>query len=102
MDRLDEAKKCAVVIVLGQSLPKWKRSNYRGFLGSSKGEIIMRAFSKWIFRQHRVLRMAFLVMFLGVQLPGTLRELPRLGTARYFSEVESGLRAAAAEAWRGR
>jgi hypothetical protein len=46
--------------------------------------------------------MAFLVMFLGVQLPGTLRELPRLGTARYFSEVESGLRAAAAEAWRGR
>lgn len=62
----------------------------------------MQAFSTWIFRQHRVLRMAFLVMFLGVQLPGTLRELPRLGTARYFSDVGSGLRAAAHEAWNGR
>jgi hypothetical protein len=46
--------------------------------------------------------MAFLVMFLGVQLPGTLRELPRLGTARYFSECSKGIRAAAAEAWIGR
>lgn len=62
----------------------------------------MRAFSKWIFRQHRVLRMAFLVMFLGVQLPGTLRELPRLGTDRYFSECSKGIRTAALEAWNGR
>lgn len=62
----------------------------------------MQAFSTWIFRQHRVLRMAFLVMFLGVQLPGTLRELPRLGTARYFHECSKGIRAAALDAWNGR
>jgi hypothetical protein len=62
----------------------------------------MQAFSKWIFQQHRVLRMAFLVMFLGIQLPGTLKELTRLGTARYFDECSKGIRAAALDAWNGR
>lgn len=62
----------------------------------------MQVFSKWIFQQHRVLRMAFLVMFLGIQLPGTLKELPRLGTDRYFHECSKGIRSAAFEAWNGR
>lgn len=62
----------------------------------------MTAFVKWIYRRNRAVRMVFLAIFLAVQLPMTLTDLPRVGTARYVSEVESGLRAAAAEAWRGR
>lgn len=62
----------------------------------------MTAFVKWIYRRNRAVRMVFLALFLAVQLPMTLTDLPRVGTARYVSEVESGLRAAALEAWRGR
>lgn len=62
----------------------------------------MTAFVKWIYRRNRAVRMVFLVFFLAVQLPMTLTDLPRVGTARYASEVESGLRAAALEAWHGR
>lgn len=36
-----------------------------------------------------------------VQLPLTLAALPRLGTARYVSEVASGISRAFVEAWRG-
>ena len=62
----------------------------------------MMAFSKWIFRQQRYFRMFVLVFVLAAQLPGTLRELPRLGTDRYFSECSKGIRTAALEAWNGR
>lgn len=62
----------------------------------------MTAFVKWIYRRNRPVRMMFLALFLAVQLPMTLTDLPRVGTVRYASEVESGLRAAAAEAWHGR
>jgi len=62
----------------------------------------MQAFSKWIFRQHRYFRMTVLVGVLAAQLPGTLRDLPRLGTTRYFDECSKGIRSAAAEAWNGR
>jgi len=58
----------------------------------------MQAFSKWIFRQHRYFCMAVLAVVLAAQLPGTLKELPRLGTARYFDECEKGIRSAALEA----
>lgn len=36
-----------------------------------------------------------------VQLPLTLIDLPRLGTARYVSEVGTGISRAFSEAWRG-
>lgn len=62
----------------------------------------MTAFVKWIYRRNRPVRMMFLALFLAVQLPMTLTDLYRVGTARYVSEVESGLRAAAAEVWHGR
>ena len=62
----------------------------------------MTAFVKWIYRRNRAVRMVFLAIFLAVQLPMTLADLPRVGTARYVSEVETGLRSAAAEAWNGR
>lgn len=62
----------------------------------------MRIFTQWILRQSRFVRMVFLGSFLAVQLPLTLVDLPRVGTARYFLEVGAGIRAAAAEAWRGR
>lgn len=62
----------------------------------------MTAFVKWIYRRNSPVRMMFLALFLAVQLPMTLAELPRLGTARYVSEVETGLRSALAEAWHGR
>lgn len=62
----------------------------------------MQAFVMWIYKCPRAVRMMFLVLFLAAQLPMTLADLPRVGTVRYASEVQSGLRAAAAEAWRGR
>lgn len=62
----------------------------------------MTAFVKWIYRRNRAVRMVFLALFLAVQLPLTLVDLPRVGTARYFLEVGAGIRAAAAEGWRGR
>lgn len=62
----------------------------------------MTAFVKWIYRRNSPVRMMFLALFLAVQLPMTLADLPRVGAARYASEVQSGLRAAAAEAWNGR
>jgi len=46
--------------------------------------------------------MFVLAFVLAAQLPGTLRELPRLGTDRYFSECSKGIRTAAFEAWNGR
>lgn len=61
----------------------------------------MTGFVKWIFRQHRYFRMFVLVFVLAAQLPGTLRELPRLGTDRYFHECSKGIRSAAFEAWNG-
>lgn len=36
-----------------------------------------------------------------VQLPMTIIDLPRLGTARYVSEVGAGISRAFSEAWRG-
>lgn len=62
----------------------------------------MTGFVTWIYRRNRAVRMVFLALFLAVQLPATLADLPRMGAARYVSEVQSGLRAAAAEAWHGR
>ena len=44
----------------------------------------MTAFVKWIYRRNRAVRMVFLAFFLAVQLPMTLTDLPRVGTARYF------------------
>lgn len=62
----------------------------------------MTGFVKWIFRQHRYFRMFVLVFVLAAQLPGTLRELPRMGTTRYFHECSKGIRLAAFEAWNWR
>jgi len=55
----------------------------------------------WIRRRNRWLRLLVLHAVLLVQLPLTLAELPKLGTARYLSEVSLGLSRAYAEAWRG-
>ena len=57
--------------------------------------------SSWIKRRSRWFRLLVLHAALLVQLPLTLINLPRLGTARYVSEVGTGISRAYAEAWRG-
>lgn len=52
-------------------------------------------------RRRRWLFVLATVAALAVQLPLTLAALPRLGTARYVSEVGTGIYRAFAEAWRG-
>ena len=52
-------------------------------------------------RRRRWLFVLATVAALLVQLPLTLIDLPRLGTARYVSEVGAGVSRAYAEAWRG-
>ena len=56
---------------------------------------------RWLKKRSRWLRLVVLHAALLVQLPMTLIDLPRLGTARYVSEVASGIGRAYAEAWRG-
>lgn len=56
---------------------------------------------KWLKKRNRWFRLLVLHVVLMVQLPLTLNDLPKLGTARYFSEVSLGLSRAYAEAWRG-
>jgi len=56
---------------------------------------------RWIRRRNRWLRLLVLHAALLVQLPLTIAALPRLGTARYVSEVASGISRAFVEAWRG-
>lgn len=52
-------------------------------------------------RKRRWLFVLATVAALAVQLPLTIAALPRLGTARYVSEVASGISRAFVEAWRG-
>jgi len=56
---------------------------------------------RWIRRRNRWFRLLVLGTVLAVQLPLTLAALPRLGTARYVSEVGAGVSRAFSEAWRG-
>ena len=56
---------------------------------------------RWLKKRNRWLRLVVLHAALLVQLPLTLAALPRLGTARYMSEIGTGISRAYAEAWRG-
>ena len=56
---------------------------------------------KWLKKRNRWFRLLVLGTVLAVQLPLTLAALPRLGTARYVSEVGAGVSRAFSEAWRG-
>lgn len=52
-------------------------------------------------RRRRWLFVLATVAALAVQLPLTLAALPKMGAARYVSEVGTGISRAYAEAWRG-